>query len=546
MANPQKNAPSLLTGDMITWDKFPNSLKADDELKKHIFNKLNPDIRKKIESWNPGDPDIEDKKKLIVDDLNRILHDKQIYNQDLFRELKLCMEARLFVKKGIENLRNDEIIRLNRLIFEIVFPDEISKDPNSMLAQVQKDVMEKLELELKEAELALKKSEKEVKDAEYDNITSFFQKYSGVIVSLLVILFSFSQFYLGFVEQKKMNKDSKTLNDINTNIKKEQSRIQELELDVKQKTLWIQMSKIVFEQSEILFSDKADKDTDHKYNCTLKTLIFTFKNVDHEELATFITNLAASSSSKIKVESGEKVKDTTKGVMAVQQLEKQGIKVQEKAPPENIDKGQRENKDITIYMQCQEPANMELVKNVQNEFIKAGFKVPGIEYTKAPTKGDIRYFHAVDEKFAEEVKKKADELFKRHLSEFKLEKINLEPVYSKDVSKGIIEVWIPKSEFGVLMFHTDKLSDAKNQVGKINKIFNLSSTFYTAEIFKKSNSNWYVVIVTGFENRDGAERFLERVRNYKKHYQSAYIRNVYSWISRYKAEKIYPKKKTNK
>lgn len=86
------------------WQNMPDSLKA-------VFN-----------SYDPVMPFPEENRQLVITALNNVIKDRDFYTEDLVNEVKLNREAQNLIKKGIDNLNQLEVQRVNRIILESVLP----------------------------------------------------------------------------------------------------------------------------------------------------------------------------------------------------------------------------------------------------------------------------------------------------------------------------------------------------------------------------------------------------------------------------------------
>ena len=105
-----------------------------DELKDHrtpaqqrIWNFLNDNLKQELTGWKFQYTIKEDIKKSVVEALNELLNEWNFYDSESFEKVKIDKEAKSLLKKGVDNLSEDEIKRLNRLLLEAIFPDYIAK-----------------------------------------------------------------------------------------------------------------------------------------------------------------------------------------------------------------------------------------------------------------------------------------------------------------------------------------------------------------------------------------------------------------------------------
>ena len=67
----------------------------------------------------------EDIKESIIEALNELLNERNLYDPESFEKVKLDEEAKNLLKKGLNKLSKDETERFNRLLLQAVFPDNI-------------------------------------------------------------------------------------------------------------------------------------------------------------------------------------------------------------------------------------------------------------------------------------------------------------------------------------------------------------------------------------------------------------------------------------
>ena len=121
--------PPVFTRDDFTdWDSLMESLQEHDEpTVELVWNSLDPDIKKIVENYKSGEKPGEDAQKKFVAAFNRILNDKNLYNEKVFKGYPLTEEGEKLKSKGIANLAADELVRFNRILLQIIFPGEIAK-----------------------------------------------------------------------------------------------------------------------------------------------------------------------------------------------------------------------------------------------------------------------------------------------------------------------------------------------------------------------------------------------------------------------------------
>jgi len=118
----------LTTEDILDWKAVLNSLKDHGTLdEQRIWGFLDETTRNKILEWKPGTDLTVSFKKSIIDGLNKIIERKDFYDKKAFSDIKIGKEGTELIDKGINNLDKKQILRLNRLLFEAIYPIAIAR-----------------------------------------------------------------------------------------------------------------------------------------------------------------------------------------------------------------------------------------------------------------------------------------------------------------------------------------------------------------------------------------------------------------------------------
>ena len=121
-------APIFKKDDFTDWGSLTESLKTHEEpLKMLVWNALDSSVKKIIEDWKSGEELNDGAKTKITAAFNKILNDRNFYNEETFKGFALTDEGEKLKSKGIGNLSPDEIIRFNRILLQRIFPFEIAK-----------------------------------------------------------------------------------------------------------------------------------------------------------------------------------------------------------------------------------------------------------------------------------------------------------------------------------------------------------------------------------------------------------------------------------
>jgi tetratricopeptide (TPR) repeat protein len=120
---------SWFTGkDFINLPAFAAKLRPGDKqdpLSKWLFQNLNPPARDLI----TGKGSEQRLRSVLAGDLNRLLEAGPIYDADRFAQVKISDYLRQFIA---QNPQGDTRIRLNRLLLEAAYPDEMAKSPGGV------------------------------------------------------------------------------------------------------------------------------------------------------------------------------------------------------------------------------------------------------------------------------------------------------------------------------------------------------------------------------------------------------------------------------
>ena len=69
----------------------------------------------------------KDNKDEVIDILNTVLKNKYFYQEDDFTGIPISAKAKRFIERGINDMPEEQVMTLNRLLFEAAYPEEISK-----------------------------------------------------------------------------------------------------------------------------------------------------------------------------------------------------------------------------------------------------------------------------------------------------------------------------------------------------------------------------------------------------------------------------------
>ncbi len=95
-----------------------------DPLSSYFHEHFSAKTQEMLKAYNDSHPPSNSLKEALLDELNKLLEQESFYNEELFTQVELSKEAKKLLAK---NLQGREIIRLNRLLLEDAFPQEIVK-----------------------------------------------------------------------------------------------------------------------------------------------------------------------------------------------------------------------------------------------------------------------------------------------------------------------------------------------------------------------------------------------------------------------------------
>jgi hypothetical protein len=107
----------LKVSDILDWEKLINQLEQETTEPIKIIKQLIPDLASKIAGKNQGE---------IIDALNLILTKRDFYQEDVF---KAIAQVLLEKKPNLIDCNEEELVRCNRLLLEVSFPQLILKAP---------------------------------------------------------------------------------------------------------------------------------------------------------------------------------------------------------------------------------------------------------------------------------------------------------------------------------------------------------------------------------------------------------------------------------
>ena len=131
---PEQHGTEFEVDSVFDWPGLVAKIKgqgASDEPSpgKRIWELLTDNVRQKL----AGLPDIPTSDETpyeltlaVVEDLNRLLSDRSLYDEAAWRGIELEKNATDLIGRGVDKLSEDDVARLNRILLEMAFPFEIA------------------------------------------------------------------------------------------------------------------------------------------------------------------------------------------------------------------------------------------------------------------------------------------------------------------------------------------------------------------------------------------------------------------------------------
>ncbi|NIO69280.1 MAG: hypothetical protein GTN71_09655, partial [Anaerolineae bacterium] len=97
---------------------------APDPLSRYLRGQFPPDERRLLDEYDGASSPSKALKGALIRELNRLLEGECLYDEQRFAQLTLTEEIRRRIE---QNPRGKDLVRLNRLLLEAAYPDEITK-----------------------------------------------------------------------------------------------------------------------------------------------------------------------------------------------------------------------------------------------------------------------------------------------------------------------------------------------------------------------------------------------------------------------------------
>ena len=138
----------LASDDIFDWQNLIDSLKSHDKSEtERIYDLLNEKCKEVISNQaSDSEPD-EAEKDLLLEGLNELLVNRDLYNRNIFAETELDKMGVELLNKSLQDLSQEDITKFNRLLLEAIFPKIISRRCKSYIL-ISDDTHKKMQEEV--------------------------------------------------------------------------------------------------------------------------------------------------------------------------------------------------------------------------------------------------------------------------------------------------------------------------------------------------------------------------------------------------------------
>ena len=124
--------PLLHVADIVSWHGLCARLRQEGTAgrpcpSKRVWDLLSEPLRKSVSAAAKGAEPTDMRKSAIIQALNKALADRSFYDKKHFAQVQVPQEAAALLERKLEALSADELRRLNRLLLEASYPQEIVK-----------------------------------------------------------------------------------------------------------------------------------------------------------------------------------------------------------------------------------------------------------------------------------------------------------------------------------------------------------------------------------------------------------------------------------
>ncbi len=91
---------------------------------RHIRNELSSELQLLLDEYDESSPMSKKFQDTLIKDLNKIIRGTSIYDEEIFKKYKLTAKTKKLIE---QNPKGEGLLRLNRLLLEVIYPKEIAK-----------------------------------------------------------------------------------------------------------------------------------------------------------------------------------------------------------------------------------------------------------------------------------------------------------------------------------------------------------------------------------------------------------------------------------
>lgn len=97
---------------------------AKDPLSQYLLDQFSPEDRRRLDAWTSFDYSAKELKTMLANELNNIIQNRDIFDEKRFAHIMLSDEAMQLVRQNAQGVNR---VRLNRILLEEAYPDELAK-----------------------------------------------------------------------------------------------------------------------------------------------------------------------------------------------------------------------------------------------------------------------------------------------------------------------------------------------------------------------------------------------------------------------------------
>lgn len=134
---PEFGSSPFRVKDLRNADSLLAKLKEQNPLSQYLLSKLSPTTVELINQHTPPGQQRAALIKALIDDLNKLLEGAPLYQKEAFAQVSLGADTQRVFEQNPE--RGEGLSRLNRMLLEDAYPNEIAKDTKVYLALHRKE-----------------------------------------------------------------------------------------------------------------------------------------------------------------------------------------------------------------------------------------------------------------------------------------------------------------------------------------------------------------------------------------------------------------------